>query len=899
MTKATPARLLTIVIVLLLGLWELLPERYTDITQSQGSTAKVEPLGQPRNWRTENYRIVANGEGSVGTGDLSLKLLDGSGQVLSEKIEIGDNYTPGSPLILGGGLPDLKISAGQVQGQAEYFFSFVAEYLNLGLDLVGGSEIVYEIPLKSLRAVGESQTAQDQFMQNPEKRQIAEIVSLFSKKLNNKGLKEIFVQGMGKDRVLVQLPGLRKSEVDQIKKILETQGKLELKLVVDDPDIITKAREYVERGKELPLKNFPYEFVHSYRTDKYGNREKIVAAALLVETEAHITGQDISAARTGIDPKSLQGGFAVNLSFNLKGTKKFHKLTQIHSRQTLGQNGRRLAIILDDELQSAPELQVPIADGECQITGRFTKTEADVLVAALRAGSMNVKPVLISENTVGPTLGMDSIRSGLNACLIGCSLVLAGMIYYYRALGVIASLALILNTLLMAAAMSFFGGTLTLPGIAGFALSVGMAVDANILIYERLREELGRKQAEKKALATSFDRAFVTIFDSNVTTFITALIMYLVGNSGPVKGFCLSLMIGLCINIFTAVFVTQTLAFWALDRGWLKKFSMSSLLTGNNFDFIGIGKPMRFIFTYLIIAAGIVSIYLKQGDLLDVDFKSGNLLQIHLAKPAPIDQVKAAMAKFGMNATVQRFGDDHGMDYVIRMPELDNEAKTAFHKFLMQESGLVFPTDKDSAIIRDSTVSSIAATEMFLWVGGALVLAMLAILVYILVRFTEFKFGFSACLALAHDVAISVSVLAIVGIEINLTVVAALLTVVGYSINDTIVIFDRLRENIGQQKNYDIVEMARRSMNQTLSRTLLTSLTTLFMVLSLLFVGGGVIKAFAFAMLIGVLTGTYSTLFIALPCLIYLHQRRGQPKQPTAEAGKHKLTESAPQPSPA
>lgn len=826
----------------------VMPERELDVSPPpEGSTMRVSADDHPFAWTPQHYKIKAvEGEGNVGETPVLHMEIEKEGQTL-KKIDLAIGYTPGSKTRIPQG-PELSFSDGFVHSTAVYDIDYLVQYVNLGLDLVGGSELMYDIPAEAKVAASGNV-------------QIGEILDVFRKKLDNTGMKEIYVQTMGQSRILVQLPGLKKSEVEEIKKILATQGKLEFKIVNDDPNDYQRALDYREMGIELPTPGFPYEFVYQYRKDsESGAWVQIPDSGSLVQATAAVTGSDISHAQSGFDER---GGYAVNVEFTLQGAAKFGRLTQ-------NSVGKRLAIILDGRLNSAPNIKQPILNGRCEITGGFSQAEAKQLVTVLRSGSMDIKPELVSENTVGPTLGSHSISSGLAACLLGGILVLAFMMFYYKKLGIIANFALILNLFLLIAAISFFGGTLTLPGIAGIALTIGMAVDAMILIFERMREESENKQSIKMTLSNAYSKAFITIVDSNVTTFITAFILFKVGDSGPIKGFTVTLMTGLVINLFATVFVTQTIFYYMAKRDMLKDINMLTILSKTKIPFLAMGPKVR-ILSYAVLIIGAIFVYQRSSEMLDVDFRGGNMLQIQLTQSMSPAQIGSACRDAGMsNVVVQSYGDEEGMAYTVRYFTDDKAEKDAFVNRLYNT--LPVPKELSEAFPMDISVGSVAATEMLLWAGIALVISMFAILVYILVRFSEIKYGFAACVALIHDVAITIAVLATTGIEISLTIFAALLTVVGYSLNDTIVIFDRIRENNYLHRGR-FEEIANESLNQTLSRTLLTSITTLLVILSLIFVGGGVIKGFAVTMLIGLITGTYSSIFIAVPFVNWLTKR--------------------------
>lgn len=854
MNASHPLRLAVIVAAFIISILALSPNRSTDISITDGHpSAELTLMTEGSGLTSEHYQLRMDGDGVIGISEgLKASLFNQRGKTLKKDINVGQGYKVDTALALGDELPSISLSEGEVAKGTNFHFSYIVEYMNLGLDLVGGSEIVYRIPLDSLETTKPVE--------------LNEIVAIFNRKLNNSGLKEIFVQPVGKDRILIQLPGLKKSEVEKIKTTIEKQGNLEFKVAEVDPKLIEQAKDYVARGKKLPLPSFPYKFVYQTKKTTTGLTENIEGTELLVSAEAKVTGKDIIFANKRMDTQSLRGGYSVHIEFSAQGSNKFGDLTE----QSVG---KRLAIVLDGALQSAPNVNEPILGGQCQITGNFSSEEADTLVAVLQSGSMDVKPELLTENTVGPTLGSDSITSGLYACLIGGIFVLGFMFIYYKSLGVVANIALALNMFMLFAAMKLCGGTLTLPGIAGFALTIGMAVDATVLIFERMREESANsKQAIKATLAKSYKRAFVTIFDSNFTTFITALILYWVGNSGPVKGFCLSLMLGLAINLFTAVFVSQTLVSWLVYNNKMKSFNMRKIIFKHDqINFFALGKKVIFV-SYGLLVIGLILIVSRGQQVLDVDFTGGNLLQVELTEPRPVDAVRKVVTEAGYDsAIVQSFGEGGDIRYTVRTPPLTQTEKMTFQQQLIDN--LPLPKDTSLAFPRDITVGGVAAEEMLGYAVMALIAAMLVILMYIMIRFSEFKYGLGACLALVHDVAITLSLLVIFDIQINLTIFAAILTVVGYSLNDTIVIFDRIRENVGIQKSYDFQSVALKSLNQTLNRTILTSLTTAFVVISLIVVGGGVIEGFATTMLFGVITGTYSSLFVASPFVLFLHKR--------------------------
>lgn len=871
MNKGKPSRLLLILVAFVAALYSLMPTKSVDVAVTGNSNAQLTLDKDFTGWKSKKYTLAISGNGTVGEAEnLTADLLDEKGEILKGGINLGAGYVAGARLPLGPNLPKLSMKEGTISKGVKYHLEQNVEYINLGLDLVGGSEIIYEISEDKLNAVSSGGNVQTE-----QKSGIKGIVDIFQKKLNNSGMKEIFVQSLGANRILVQLPGLKKSEVDRIKKILERQGKLEFKIVNTDPEMMAKAKKLEAEGKSLA----GYELVYELKRNADGTVEKIPGTETLVARRANLTGKHIINATAGLDSEALSG-YAVNISFNSKGQDLFERMTERNI-------GTPMAIILDDGVVSKPVIRTKIV-GDTKITGNFSEQEAHDLVTVLRSGSMDVKPKLYTENSVGPTLGSDSIKSGIESCLLGSFLVLIAILFYYRfKLGLVAVFALFLNMIFLLGTMAFFKATLTLPGIAGLALTIGMAVDATVLIYERLREESLKKQNIKVTLTSGYERAFITIFDSNFTTFITAAILFMIGNSAPVKGFCATLMLGLSINLFSAVFVTQTILGWAAAKGRLNTLGLPPLKKISQIDFFKFGSILRFG-SLVIICVGILAMYMRSDKILDVDFEGGNLLQIQLKEERTADDVRSICKKLGHpSAIVQNFGLN-GNAYTIRTAEMSDDENKVFQMGLRGLDskgeaifeGLPLLDDDDEAFPRNYTIGANAAKEMLAYAIMALIAAMLVILFYIMVRFAEFKYGLGACVALVHDVLITICVLSILDFKINLTIFAGLLTVVGYSLNDTIVIFDRIRENIGSQKNYDFTSLALKSLNQTFTRTIRTSVTTLLVILTLLFLGGGVITGFAVTMFVGVLTGTYSSIFIATPFVKLLHS-----KDPTKNTG--------------
>jgi SecD/SecF fusion protein len=564
--------------------------------------------------------------------------------------------------------------------------------------------------------------------------------------------------------------------------------------------------------------------------------------------EALLTGKSVTNA--GVSFESQFNEPVVTMEFNAEGAKIFSDVTAANT-------GKRLAIILDDKVQSAPVINERIPSGKAQITGRFNLDAANDLSIALRAGALPAPIVVEEERNVGPSLGKDSIQQGVQASLVGFGGVVVFMLGYYLFGGIVANIALFLNLLIIMAALSYFHATLTLPGIAGAVLTIGMAVDANVLIFERIREELGLKKPIAASLIAGYKKAFTTILDSNLTTLITAAILYNIG-SGPIKGFALTLTIGLMASMFTGVFVTRAIFDFCLFKGGLKDLKMLHFLRQvPKIDYL---KVRKFCYALSILVAVIGCFYgYKRGEgMFGVEFTGGTMQEYRFEKEMPIDRLRQELTEIGFGTVaIQRVGD--ASQFIIRSPQ---HSENAIQEKLKKD----FP-DNPYEVLRLESVGPVIGNEMKSKALWATVLSLVAIWLYVVIRF-DFRFAFGAILSLFHDAVVTVGLVALSGREFSVGVLAAVLTVLGYSINDTIVIFDRIRERrrLGIRETFE--QTINASINQTMSRTILTTLTVFIVIVALYFFGGEVINDFAFTMLVGVISGTYSTVYIAAPVLV-------------------------------
>ncbi|OGW85800.1 MAG: hypothetical protein A2987_05895 [Omnitrophica bacterium RIFCSPLOWO2_01_FULL_45_10] len=479
----------------------------------------------------------------------------------------------------------------------------------------------------------------------------------------------------------------------------------------------------------------------------------------------------------------------------------------------------------------------------------------------LESGALPAPVVVEEERTVGPLLGADSIRSGIRATLIGAILVFAFMLLYYRLAGLIANLALILNILIILASLAIFKGTLTLPGIAGLILTIGMSVDANVLVYERIREELALGKSLRAAIASGYHRALSAIVDSNLTTIVAAALIFKFG-SGPIRGFAVTLTIGLLANLFTAVGCTRVIFELLCDQFELSKLKMMQLFRQTNIDFIG-KRKICYIVSAIVIIAGLAVFAMRGEKNFGVDFSGGTLQQFLFENPVKVDDIRGALKEIGLgSASIQQYGNDK--EIIVRTQQDISKRLNELFKEKFK--------DNPFQVLRVETVGPAVGKNLRQNATMSLLLGVVGILIYVMFRF-NLKYGVAGIVALFHDVFVAVGALALTHRQFDLTIVAALLTIAGYSINDTIVIYDRIRENLRLVKKGSFIDVVNLSVNQTLGRTILTTGVTMLVVIALLFWGGAVLNDFAFCLFIGMISGVYSTVYIASPLIISWQKR--------------------------
>jgi len=717
--------------------------------------------------------------------------------------------------------------------------------IRLGLDLQGGTEFLLQV------------------QGNPTPQALDQATTVIRKRLDVLGTREISILPEGKDRLKIQIPGLQGSEVPEARKQITQAAKLELRLVPDNyGEILQKASA---NGGKLPYEYaLDYEILPEVQKDEQG--KDLPPTQLVVNRQASISGKHVTRAYRSI---SQLGQSQVDFQLDDVGTKAMAEMCEKYP-------GRRMAIILDNLVQSAPTLPTDperyIRSGSGEISGaNMSSLECEELASVMQNPLEN--PVtLLSTNFVDASLGADSIQSGLHAGIIALLLVISFMVIYYRVSGMIAVLALTVNLVLLFGLLAQFHFTLTLPGIAGIVLTIGMAVDANVLIYERIRDELALGKPARSAIDIGFEKAFSAIFDSNVTTLIPAVVLAYFG-TGPLRGFAVTLVLGIIANLFAALVVTRNTFDWILTATEKPNLSMMQFIKSPRFDFLKL-RYAGLIFSLFLLAVGAGAVAMRGVSLLGVDFKGGDAVTMTYQQPVEIGQVREALLKNNLkDVMLQPVSGSNAL--LIQTEENQGDHAVQILKDTFPQAGYVAGSvDKIGAQV---------GGEMQHRAITALLMGLFGILVYAAIRF-EWSYAIAAAVGQLHDVLIALSIMAILGRELTLPLVGALLTIAGYSINDKIVVFDRIREGAKLREKGSFYEVINRSLNLTLARTILTGSTCLLATGALIVFGGPVIHDFSLAMFIGIMSGIYSSHFIS-PGLAWWLGRFGHGSASTASGG--------------
>jgi SecD/SecF fusion protein len=730
--------------------------------------------------------------------------------------------------------------------------SFVMIYppekkIPLGLDIKGGTSFLIKLQSTSEKQVTPALLDQ--------------AVEVIRKRVDKFGASEPIISPVGKDRILVQIPGLTTERIQEARQQLSQVAKLEFALVnAQSAELVPQ----IESGQGILPPDFRLVTYSFEGRDHKKQEEK-----LLVHKRPDLTGDHITRAFA-----TFQNEWQVSLEFDSEGAKQFDDLAAAHYQE-------RFAILLDGVVQSAPSINAKYFGGHAQISGgRMGETEARNLASVLE-NPLQTPVSIEEERSVSPTLGLDSIRASILAGLVGLGITLVCVLLYYRFVGVIACLALLVNIVLLIGSFQLIPGgvVLTLPGIAGIILTIGLAVDASVLIYERLREELALGKSLQVAMQAAYQKAFSSIFDANVTTLITAVILFWKA-SGPVRGFAIALTLGILASLFTALIVGRNALGWFVDTGRVKKVRMLHLISSQHINFLGKGL-LAVLCSIALMIAGATSFYLKGEKNFGVDFKGGDLLTLSSPKLIDVGEVRNALGKMNIaDASIQESAQGGKYYITVRTPlNTSDQVKAKLPQAMPDAQFNVEGSDRVGALVG----GELAKNSLI-----ALGLGILGILIFVTFRF-ELSFAVGAIVALLHDVIITVGMFSLLGRELSLTMVGAILTIAGYSINDTIVVYDRIREGLASSKRGSIEQIMNDSINQTLSRTILTSTVTLIPILCLFFFGGSVLRDFALAIIIGVVVGTYSSIFIASPIVLWWTRARGG----SASSLRREITEKA------
>ena len=809
----------------------------------------------------------------------------------------------------------------------------IKEKVQLGLDLQGGTSIVVEIDQKKL--------VEDILKENSELSEVeinkikadsledvqSRTVEVLRNRIDSCGIAEPVIYPSQANRITIQLPGVGEAKSREAEDSIKKAAFLEFRIVhQDNAKLISElfANGQAPSGYKIINMGGRPAFVRTkdYETEALeenflDNQKRFHAPPgfdmLMERTTLQEGGTYYSPnfvrRRIELDGKNLEnagvdfdqlGRPEINIAFNSKGAKQFGDVTSDYAprgARNQSDTSRQLAIVLDGTLYSAPNINEGIFGGKAVITGSFTFEEARKLANILRAGSLPVPVQIIEKRTVAPSLGQDSIDSGIKSIIIGGIAVILFMMIYYHVCGIVADIALMLNLIILplgmimaAGLLGLFSGNsggssgatlpvLTLPGIAGILLTIGMAVDANVLIFERIREELKTGKDLLTSILAGYDRAFITIMDANITTLLTAIILFIFG-SGAIRGFAVTLSAGILASMFTALVITKLILTLLVDKNIIKKLTMFTILkSGTKIDFVGFRK-FAAIFSVVVIVIT-WAIFLMNGfkapeKVFGVDFTGGTSVTYAVDKEQPVADMRAALEDANLqNIHIQYQKDLKSPEkqfLLIKVSHIVSDSDTKAGETITKTITEKYPNSRFE-LLQEEEVGPQVGSELKLSALKAIIIALIGIIIYITIRF-EFGFAMGAIVALLHDVLFTVGIYCLLGQQISLPIIAALLTIVGYSVNDTIVVFDRIREDLRVDKKLSFKDICNLSINQTLSRTLLTSLTTLIAVGSLLVLGGGAIFDFALALFIGIIVGTYSSIFVATPVVLAFYKNK-------------------------
>lgn len=718
--------------------------------------------------------------------------------------------------------------------------------LQLGLDLRGGVAFTLEV----------DETAVANLPDYEREEKLGKAIEIIGDRINGLGVAEPIVRAVGSNRIEVQLPGVNTRDNPDVLDAVKKPARLDFRLVHPFADPATTPPGEIPIGYEIKT------------IENEGRNGQIVVTEIFVKRTWEMTGETVTRAYATMDE---MGRYQINLEFNSEGARRFAEVTRDIARQsrelqqrTGNPNSRaQLAIVLDGRVYSAPGVAEEIGGGRAQITGQFTQREAVELANVLN-NPLDLPLRIQEQYEVGPTLAAESIASGKLAFMIGLACTAVFMVVCYTSAGFLAVVSMAINLVIILGALASVGATLTMPGIAALVLTIGMAVDSNILIFERIREERKLGKSLPAALESGFEKAFSAILDGNLTTLITAAIMIYLG-TGPVKGFGVTLAIGIFSTIFAALVVSRVFLSIAVHGGFAKSMRMVNILGTTSFDFLRHARS-AFIVSWAIVAVGVGTVIYKGEAIYGKDFTGGDQVTLSFEKRLDIADVNRVAANSGLTDVSAGYSQEIGSDVELL------RISTKFD----QAAGLVTALqaahpDAGLKVVGESRVGPTVGAEIrdnALW---AIFWSLVLILVYIAFRF-EVGYGVGAVVCTIHDVLMTIGIFVLLDRQFNAAMVGAILLIVGYSINDTIIVFDRIREELKLDPHTKLAAVINRSLNLTLARTLATSGTTLLTAIALAAVAGGEINDLAVTLIIGVVVGTFSSLFIACPVFYWWHK---------------------------
>ena len=707
----------------------------------------------------------------------------------------------------------------------------------LGLDLKGGVGVTLEVDEKAA-------DADSAYVREAKLKKAIEIIG---DRINSFGVAEPLIRAVGTNRIEVQIPGINPTDNPEIIDNVKKPARLDFRLVH------AESRPSTIKPTDVPA---GYEVLSVDTDGSQGGKPETLY--YVVKRVPEMSGKHVK--RAGVTTNTY-GQFEVSLQFDDIGAQDFGKLTTANV-------GRMLAVVLDGKLYSAPNINTAITGGNASISGKFTQREAEQLAGVLN-NPLDLPLVVKEQYVVGPSLAQDAISSGLRSAVIGTTLVAAFMITFYTTGGVVAVITLAMNLLIIFGVMASMGASLTLPGLAGIVLTVGMAVDANILIFERMREELALGKSLRTANESGFWKAFTTIMDAHLVQLIICAIMIVYG-TGPIRGFGVTLAIGVISTLLSVLITAHMVMDWLIGSGFLKKLTMRHMLKSINVDFIKYGKP-AFIASWIVVLLGVGVIVYKGDRIYGIDFVGGDVVSIEFTTKIDASEIRKVAAANNLGEVTPTYVSSlGGGKEILRVETLSRKDGDKTENPLFSALVKAYP-NAGLKNVGESHIGAAIGAEIKWNAIIAVALSMVAILIYIAFRF-EFGFGVGAMFSSLHDILMTIGIFVLFGHHFSAPMVAAILAIAGYSINETVVVFDRIREELKENPTGSLKNVVNAAINKVFARTIMTSTTTFLAALSLFLFGGGVLRDISFTFLVGIVTSTFSAIFVSAQVFYWWHK---------------------------